>query len=323
MKMAYSAAVRTAPAAREDGQSPHYVAELYLYAFATQAEVLHHLRTRTSAVDRERLPAILETWHRLRPRVAAMEAREAGIAETIRCAPIPPEFHAQVQRVTDHPLFQKTFQDYPGTFEVLEIDKLVAPQRSVNLSYVEELTASFAGVPTFQSLVDICLSPVRPGAPIQHLQAGSNTHVFSSPSADFRALGSGAKETLTEEDLQLAEAGGVPSASVLAFVGYGCSTVNVFRVGKRAILNNGFHRVYALRSLGVTDIPVLVQHVHNVALEFPSEVNGFPSGYLLGSPRPVLCKDFLEPGFTIGVSVRERVRVVKVTMSASRYDVPV
>src|SRR5438093_6269421 len=112
-------------------------------------------------------------------------------------------------------------------------------------------------------LIEACLSPKRTMDPIQHLEIAPNTHVFSSPNSDIRFLGAFVKD-LTSNDLEWAVMGGLPAAAIIAFVGYGGAPVNVLRVGNRVVLNNGFHRVVALRSLGVEMIPAAVQHIRNI-----------------------------------------------------------
>lgn len=308
------------PAGTEPARAARYYVELFLFAFAPQAEVLHHLRTVAAPEERERLRDILEQWEHAQARVRKLSRVEKGEADAIRVSKIPPEHAGFLERVTAHPLFQKTFQSHPISFQIVEIDRLVAPQRSVNLSYVQELRARYPRTPSLDDLFAICLWPEREAPPIQHLEAHANTHVFSSPSRDVRFLDSYVKE-MTPDDLRFAESGGLPTTGVLSYVGYGCSTINCYRGRRRIVLNNGFHRVYALRSLGVTEIPVLVQHAHNIAVEFPHAIDGLPSWYLLGHTRPVLMKDFFEPGFTLQLRVRERVHVVKVSIHASSYDV--
>jgi len=157
--------------------------------------------------------------------------------------------------------------------------------------------------------------------PIQHLEVAANTHVFSSPNSDIRFLGAFVKH-LTYEDLEYAVLGGLPAAAIIASIGYGGALVNVIRVGNRVVLNNGFHRVYALRSMGVTEIPVVVQQVQNMQLEFPEQVAGLPKAYLLGVPRPVLMKDFFEPEFAITLKVRERIKIVTVGIGLNQHEVP-
>ena len=96
----------------------------------------------------------------------------------------------------------------------------------------------------------------------------------------------------------------------------------MLQAGQRVVLNNGFHRVYALRSLGVTHLPVVVQQIRNGHLEFPANVLGLPREYLLSDPRPVLIKDFFEPDFAITLKVRERIKTVTLGMNLGQHDVP-
>ena len=63
--------------------------------------------------------------------------------------------------------------------------------------------------------------------------------------------------------------GGQPVESVALLVGFGTGPINVLQSGKRLVLNNGFHRVVAMRMAGITHIPVVVQHVAKPAIEFP------------------------------------------------------
>lgn len=299
----------------------HYFNQRYLFAFATQAEVLNHVRTQGLEEEGQRLPDIMSAWRNLQPRVADLVQRESGQAETIQVAPIPEDHRPRLEAFASDSLFQKTFSSLPISFETVQIDKLVAAQRTVNLTYVERLVGLYPQPPTMNDLLDICVSPNRAMDPIQHLEVAPNTHVFSSPNSDIRFLGAFVKH-LTAADLEYAESGGLPAAAVIAFVGYGGAPVNVLKAGDRVVLNNGFHRVYALRSLGVTEIPVVVQHVRNVQLEFPPVVAGLPKDYLLNVPRPVLIKDFFEPDFAITLKVRERVKMVTVGIGLGQHEVP-
>lgn len=313
----------SAPAAAEllTEHTPHTFQELYLYAFATQAEVIRHIRTEAAREEVEQLPEIMEAWQRLQVRVTARLEEERRVADTIRWERLPTEHDSWLETLASDMLFRKTFQQLPVSFALVEADKLVAPQRTVNMTYVEKLLASLPTAPRFPELLDICLGPKRSLDPIQYLEARSNAHVFSSPHSDIRFLGSYVKN-ITPEDFQYAESGGVPTAAVIAFVGYGYAPINVFHVGNRMILNNGFHRVYALRSRGVSRVPTVVQHVHNVELEFPHTVAGLPREYLLNVRRPVLIKDFFEPGFTIPLKVQRRLKVVNVSVSARSHEIP-
>ena len=261
------------------------------------------------------------TWQNVQHRVADLIRREAGIADAIRLADIPAQHQPKLDSFAADNLFQKTFSVLPVSFGLVEIDKLVAPQRTINLDYVGRLVARYPKNPSLDELLNICIAPTREMEPIQHLEVAPNTHVFSSPNSDIRFLGAFVKE-LTTEDFAHAVFGGLPAAAVIAFVGYGGAPINVLQWGGRVVLNNGFHRVYALRSIGVTEIPVVIQRVGNPQLEFPPQVAGLPKEYLLGAPRPVVMKDFFEDGFAITLKVRDRLKMVTLGIALNQYDVP-
>lgn len=299
----------------------HYFRQRYLFAFATQAEVLNHIRTQALEEEGKRLPEIMKAWNESQTRVRDLVQREVSEADSISIDPVPPECRASLEGFASDPLFRKTFAQLPTSFALMEIDRIVAPQRTVNLDYVDRLLASYPKSPTMADLVDICVSPKRKMDPIQHLEVAPNAHVFSSPNSDIRFLGAFVKH-LTAEDLDYAVSGGLPATAVIAFVGYGAAPVNVLQAGSRVILNNGFHRIYALRSLGLREVPVVLQQVRNVELEFPPIVAGLPKEYLLKVARPVLVKDFFEPEFAITLKVRDRIKTVMVGINLGQHEVP-
>lgn len=293
----------------------------YLFAFANRGELIHHLRTQTHKDEAARFPEILGLWEAQQPVVQRLTQTESGAADQVVLEELPIELSPRLREISADPLLGKTFSQLPITFSLVEIDKLVAAQRTVNLDYVELLKARYGGKTSLADLVEICLSPVREMPPIQHLEVANNTHVFSSRNLDVRFLGAFLKN-LAPDDLEYAELGGIPAAAVIAFVGYGGAPINVLKFQNRAVLNNGFHRVFALRSLGIEKIPVVVQHVRNYQLEYPPQVGGFPRDYLLGSLRPVLMKDFLNEDFCIKLKAKDRMKVVTVQTPFSAHDVP-
>src|SRR5258708_8916364 len=107
--------------------------------------------------------------------------------------------------------------------------------------------------------------------------------------------------------------GGRPAQVIALLVGFGAAPINVWSAGNRLVLNNGFHRVFALRLAGVTRIPVVVQHAANAELEFPEQILGLPRAYLLGSQRPVLVKDFFDEQLVTQLHLKPRMKTLKVT----------
>lgn len=295
--------------------------QLYLYAFATQGEIVNHVRTQAIEEESGRIEDILQSWQALQARVQTIMAHEAGLADQGVIEPIPDEHSNYISEIENDPLFKRTFSLVPTSFGIVEIDRLVAAQRSVNIAYVNRVIDNVKTKTTLSELLDTCISLERETPPIQHLEVANNTHVFSSPNLDLRFLGAFLKK-LAPEDLDFAVMGGLPAAAIIAFIGYGGAPINVLRVQNRLVLNNGFHRVYALRSAGVKKIPVVIQNVSNWQLEFPPQVAGLPREYLLGAPRPALMKDFFESEFCVPLKAKQRMKVVTVQTSLGQFDVP-
>jgi hypothetical protein len=172
-------------------------------------------------------------------------------------------------------------------------------------------------------LVHLCLDPQRSHDSIHHLEIQAGVHVFSSRSSDLRALGSFVRRDLEVQETAQALNGGVPVAAIVSYVGFGVSTINAFQVGGRVVLNNGFHRLYALRELGVTHAPMIIQHVSNPVLEFPPIVANLPREYLLGAQRPVLLSDFFVPEFAITINAKERMQTVVILPQVNAHPVAV
>src|SRR5207249_9938259 len=74
----------------------HFFRQQYLFAFATQAEVLQYVRTQTLSEELARLPEIFSAWQNIQSRVTDLISREAGIADTIRLADIPAQHQSKL-----------------------------------------------------------------------------------------------------------------------------------------------------------------------------------------------------------------------------------
>jgi hypothetical protein len=121
----------------------HFLQQRYLYAFATQSEVTNYIRTQAIPDESARLDKFLRRWSELQIRVQQLVQTEAGIADTITISELPPDHEAQVERYTTDKLFKRTFSGLPIVIGIVEIDKLVAAQRTVNVEYVDRLKSSF------------------------------------------------------------------------------------------------------------------------------------------------------------------------------------
>jgi len=322
-----------------DGEEPpsveigtHTFPQRLLHAFLTPSELRTFVQTKAVGGDADLLAKLLDERDALQSDVARLAETEAGMADTIGIEPIPADHQDRAARLLDDPLVERAFS-LPVDAVMVEISKLVAPQRSVNLEYVEKLISKYPSQPTLDDLLTICLSCRGQVEPVQHMEmqqpqppsdmanAPNVVHVFSSPDPGLRFLGAFMAEGPDPEDAPFLGAG-LPAAAVVAVVGYGLSPVNVVVAGRRAVIHNGFHRLYALRQMGVTHAPVVAAYARDPKFDVPPNLVGMSREHLLESPRPVLMKDFSEPRFGVTLDVAEQLKVVTVQVNASGMTVP-
>jgi hypothetical protein len=102
-------------------------------------------------------------------------------------------------------------------------------------------------------------------------------------------------------------------------VGFGSNFVNAIQSDDRLLLHNGHHRVCALRALGITHAPCIVQTVtrlDELRLVASRSVQDDP-GFYFRSKRPPLLKDFFDPRIRKIVPVRSMANVVEVSIEVT------
>jgi hypothetical protein len=107
-------------------------------------------------------------------------------------------------------------------------------------------------------------------------------------------------------------------------VGFGSNFLNVIRVGKRLLLHDGYHRACALRRLGITHAPCIIQSVtHPDELDIVAKrrVAEDPEFYF-HTARPPLLKDFFDPKIGKVLPVHKLVRMIEVSVEVRDYLVP-
>jgi hypothetical protein len=290
-------------------EKPFYLYR-YLMGAMPQNQLTTTVRLMCTDDEQQRLPEIIKAWRGASAKMVQLAANEPGAPDTISVERMPEAFAARCAEIESDPLFQASFSDMPTTFEVVEIDKLVAPQREVNLDYVAALQERIPGK-GIEDLIEFCVGPRTEPPEIRVLQTAQNQMTYSSRSLDLRFLG-GSPKPITEDDIKVAHMGGQPANAIALLVGFGAAPLNAYQVGSRLILANGFHRIVALRSAGISNAPMVVRHVSNPEIEFPESFIGLSSTYLLQNPRPVVVGDFFDEQLTIEVHLKPRRKVLKV-----------
>lgn len=80
-------------------------------------------------------------------------------------------------------------------------------------------------------------------------------------------------------------------------MGFGSNFLSAIRSGSRVVLQNGYHRAYALRGAGLTHAWCVVEEVtrkDELRLSATEEVLADPAFYFLAK-RPPMLRDFFDP----------------------------
>jgi hypothetical protein len=262
--------------------------------------------------------ALVQEWRRAGIVYQELERSQAGLANKGTHRALDPAYAALAGAVKQHPDYRSAFDTLPTEFAMVELDQLIVCQMHVTHNFVEGLKARLGPAPTAQALFHTCLPQQHPGAPVRIRKVGSHRVVFDCDSTDLRF-----HEAALLQPAQLTGYGSFgPIAGVVGLVvGFGANFLNVVRVGNRWLLNNGYHRAVALRGLGITHAPCIVQTAHTVdelELTVKSRV-AEDASYFFESARPPLLRDFFDPRLCKLMPIRKRRRQIELNFEIKDY----
>jgi hypothetical protein len=278
---------------------------------------------KTMAVDGRDIDqnVLVSEWRSANDRVRDLEQTEGGVADNPAVTDIDSSAMPLLEEALAQPAAQKTFGLLPSKWATVELDRLVVHQKFINLRYVEELKRAVANPLGPIELARFSAGLGLPRSEVRISQAGANVFAFTSASEDLRFLD---VNLLDPSQVSGYVAPGSAIAIVALTVGYGPNFMTALQIGSRLVLHNGSHRAYALRDLGVTHVPCLVQGVSRedeLELAGVPDVKTFPDRYLK-SPRPALLKDYFDPRLRKIVPVVRKHRLVQVQLNWQEGKVP-
>jgi hypothetical protein len=278
---------------------------------------------RTMAIDGQNADQGLLTqeWRQANDHLQALERAEAGIADNPPIAPLSPAVQVLAEQMVADPMFRKAFRFVPADVAMVELDRLIVFQKFINLGYVHALKQSLGTSPAAAEVAGLALGVARSLPEVKAMQSAGNVYSFISASNDFRFL-----EGALVSPAQVVGfvSTGRPFAYILLGVGYGSNYLNAIHIDGRLVLNNGSHRAYALRDIGVTHAPCLIQRItrrDELEMVAIGDVEQNPDRYLK-APRPPLLKDYFDPQLRKVVQVPRKNRLVRVQFAAEQSDVP-
>lgn len=264
---------------------------------------------------------LADLWRSGLARVEQLEREEPAAANDPEMRKLGPEYEPLLIELLRDPLIRGNFNTVGTDIALVELDSLVVYQRHIDLTHARRTEARLGASPTFDEIFRVCLPWDHPKPPVSWSRVHRNRFVFVSPSNDLRFLST---LSLSPSQLKnLAPPGDLVGVAGVA-VGFGPNFLNAIYSHGRLILNNGSHRAYALRKLGVTHAPCIVQHVTSgdeLQLVAPADVRNDPDSYLR-RPRPSMLKDYFDPRLITVFEAVRRLRQVTVRIEIEEQSIP-
>jgi len=287
---------------------------LYLIGRPTLKQFLRFVKD--NAIHAPSSGDLVVEWQAANRVVRELEKEEAGLADNPSIEPVDPENELLLEFLKN-PLVRDSFNTVPTEVAYVQLDRMVVYQHHIDLAFVQELKNRLGPSPSEEDIFRLCLPCGRRQPPVKWARTNRDTFVFISPSDDMRFLG--AMQLQAEHIKDYPPPGNLAGVVGLA-VGFGSNFLNAIYAEKRLILNNGSHRAYALRDMGITHVPCIVQHVSSrdeLSILASTAITDAPNFYLQDA-RTMMLKDYFDPRLRKVMSVHRRLRQVTV-----KFDVDV
>lgn len=237
---------------------------------------------------------LAQAWRDAAACFAHIQRREAGAADKPEVLPLPRRTQTHVDKLLELPTFQHSFAAVPVAFGLVELDKLVVYQQYITQSSVSALASRLPAQPSVADLARLCLPLDPPETGFRLARQDGERFVFVADNHDGRFLGAQLIEPSRIDGLAV---NGHASCVLALPFGFTTNVLNVVRFGSRMVLNNGYHRAAALRRLGVTHAPCIIQvcsHWEDVAIAGSGAIYRNGEAYF-SHPRPPMLRDFFNP----------------------------
>jgi len=262
-----------------------------------------------------------DEWQSAAKVARKLETEEAGAPDNPAIRKLGPEHQPLLVELLKDPLVRNGFNAVPSEVAFVELDKLVVYQKHIDLTFVQELENKLGPAPSEEEVVRTCLPYDHPQPPAKWGRVHHDKYVFVSPSNDLRFLDAMALQPGNIKDYP-------PPGNTLGIlgiaIGFGSNFMNAVYAENRLVLNNGSHRAYTLRKMGLTHAPCIVQHVSSrdeLELVASSDVRHNPDFYLK-NPRPSMLRDYFDPRLHKVIEVNRRLRQITVSFEIDEAFVP-
>jgi hypothetical protein len=301
-----------------DGDSG-YIDELWLLGRPPLDRYIRYARD--LIVDGVKTPrhVLADEWRAANDHYYDLEEKEPGFADQA-VTDLAPELQPLADEVRRDARFRRAFDTLPARFAMVELDRLMVSQSHVDLTHARRLQTRLAAVSSPADLFRFCLPNDGEEAPVHMRRLGSKRFLFWSQSSDFRFHEA---EPLRPDQISGHDAFGSVGQVLGLMVGYGSNFLNAIQSDNRLLLNNGYHRAYALREAGFTHVPCLITSVtrRDEFKLMASEETASNVAFYFKGPRPPVLKDFFDPKLRKVLKVPRLLRAVEITFETKTFSV--
>lgn len=272
---------------------------------------LQALEESTSGVALPGPAELADFWRHAAATYRQLEVSEPGAADDPGIHALPRSIQRHVDSLVEQPEFRHTFDTVPVAFGMVELDKMIVSQYTLTRSIVDGLRARHASRPNARQLAEICLPMAAREDDCRLAYRDDGEFVFVSRKHDMRFLGASVVDPAAVSGLTVQ---GHAKAVIALSVGFSTNVLNVVRFGNRVVLNNGHHRAYALRAMGLKHVPCVIQVCasYEELREAASPEIYDHSDLYFESPRPPLLRDFDRPDLSLSLNSARLQRQVRV-----------
>jgi len=305
-------------AAHHGAEADEYI---YLLGRPTLGKFLRFMSQQSADPASKDEGALTDEWRSAHEHVGTLEKDEAGIADYPPIGRLDSRLEAVRNELLRDPLIVHSFNTVSTNIVMVELDRLVVYQKHIDLAHICRVKDKLGPAPGDEEIFRLCLPADHPQPPMKWARVHNNSYVFMSPSNDLRFL---RVMPLQTQHITNYPPPGTLAGVVGVAVGFGSNFLNAIQAENRLILNNGSHRAYALRDLGFTHAPCIVQFVScrdELEVVASSDLRENPDLYLK-HPRPPMLRDYFDPKLRKITLVRRRLRQVTVKFEVDEAFVP-
>ena len=294
--------------------------EVWILGQPKLRQYLDYIRDMTPGGAGAKQVGLIDEWRTANDHYYELEMSEPGIADQIGIGELDPAMLPLAKKVAADPRFELAFEGLPSRFCMIELDKLVVQQPHVNLDHIERLKSRCSLGASPQDLFAFCMPLDRAEAPVHMRRTGARRFSFWSDSSDFRFH---EPAVLNAAQVSGHDWAGPVGGMIGLTVGFGSNFLTAIQSDSRLLLHNGHHRAYALRDMGFTHAPCLIQTVtrlDELDLVAPQHVLAAPAFYFKAA-RPPLLKDFFNPALRKEHLVYKTQHMIELSFEVRDYEI--